>query len=159
MPIDISFGLKYNTLILVICGLFIFFGIYQIVNCFTLIMVLPEVLFEYQLGLAIGLVIIPPFTTPFFIKHGVLFDIKNTQIKVYASFYGFKSGKWKPLEKTPFLSINKLVIKETQYFNVLITDNKKEQQIILKKLDTFEEAEKLMKSIMKKTELKELQNN
>jgi len=107
-------------------------------------------LFENQI-LGVALVVIGPFFWSS--SYGSQIDTVNQQFREYNSFYGIKSGEWKPLDKLPDISVIKSKEGITVFsrsnrsssyiedkFEVCLLNKTHRKRMTVQKFDTFEHA-------------------
>ena len=108
----------------------------------------------------IGLVMIA--VGPFFwsSSYGIQIDPEQNRFREYGSFYGIKSGQWKPLDNVPFVSIvrgrsgtavysgtNKSTSIIDDRFQVCLLTSSHRSRIVVQKFEEKEEAEDYAKQL------------
>lgn len=99
---------------------------------------------------------------PFFwsSSYGIQLDPEQNRFREYGSFYGIKSGKWKPLDKVPFLTIvrgrggtavyagtNRSTTVIDDRFQVCLLTNSHRTRIVVQKFENLIDAEVYAKQL------------
>ena len=115
-------------------------------------------------GLILGFILFVVFISPFFIKEGIIFDLKKKKFLVYTKIYGYKTGKWLSLEMYNSISIiqsrksgrvgrvTTLGVSEISY-NFIIMDQSHQNKKILKTFSSFKNIKSYAEEISRQTEI------